>query len=324
MSRERRGANFVDAKFYRHCCACFQYLSHFTCFAQHFYYTYLNMSTLDQIKEEICDIGRRLYNRGFAAANDGNISYRFDEDRIVCTPTGISKGFMKPDDLCIVDMEANQISGHRKMTSEIRQHITIMEHRSDVKSVVHCHPPHATAFGMVREAIPQCLMPEAEINLGNVPIAKYTIPGGQEFANAILPFLDQSDIIIQANHGTVSYGPTVEQAYFLVETLDAYCKILLLTRNLGRVQYFTQEEAADLLELKRKMGLKDTRMDTADCDLCANAVFRDSWTETGVGQRAFPPPRTGDYVAANDNDIDRELLVKTITEQVLLALGKRE
>ena len=248
------------------------------------------MSNLDQIKEEICDIGRRLYTRGFAAANDGNISYRFDEDRVVCTPTGMSKGFMKPDDLCIVDMNANHITGHREMTSEIRQHLTILRHRSDVRSVVHCHPPHATAFGMVREAIPQGLMPEAEINLGTVPIAKYTIPGGQEFADAILPFVDKSDIIIQANHGTVSYGPTVEQAYFLVETLDAYCKIVLLARSLGTVRYFTKEEMEDLLEWKRQRGLKDARLDLPGCELCTNAMFRDSWSETGVGQRAFQPP----------------------------------
>lgn len=279
------------------------------------------MSDLNQIKEEICDIGRRLYHRGFAAANDGNISCRIGEDRIVCTPTGISKGFMKPDDLCVVDMEGNQIAGHRTMTSEIRQHITIMKHRSDVQSVVHCHPPHATAFGMVREAIPQGLMPEAEINLGNVPIARYTIQGGQEFADAILPFVDKSDIIIQANHGTVSYGTTVEQAYFLVETLDLYCKILLLTRSLGNVQYFTKEEMEGLLELKRKKGLKDPRLGLENGEFCSNSVFRESWSETGVGQRAFPLPT----VPSNSGKaIDRELLVKTITEQVLLALEKTQ
>jgi len=277
------------------------------------------MPDLHQIKEEICDIGHRLYHRGFAAANDGNISCRFGEDRIVCTPTGISKGFMKPDDLCIVDMEGNQIAGHRTMTSEIQQHLTILKHRTDVQSVVHCHPPHAAAFGLVREAIPQCLMPEAEINLGTVPIAPYTIPGGQEFADAVLPFIDKSDIIIQANHGTVSYGQTVEQAYFLVETLDAYCKILLLARNLGEVRYFTQEEARNLLEWKRKRGLKDLRMDLMDCELCTNAIVRDSWQETGVEQRAFSPPTVP---SGSENAVDRELLVKTITAQVILALEK--
>jgi len=242
------------------------------------------MTNLNQIKEEICDIGCRLYNRGFGAANDGNISCRIDEDRIVCTPTGICKGFMRPDDLCIVDMEANQLAGHRKMTSEIRQHITILKHRNDVRSVVHCHPPHATAFGMVREAIPQYLMPEAEIKLGEVPIVKYTIPGGQEFADVILPFLDKSDIVIQANHGTVSYGATVEQAYFLVETLDAYCKIVLLAHGLGQVRHFTKEEADALLEWKRANGYKDPRCDSAD------VAFRESWQESGVGRRVFSPP----------------------------------
>ena len=165
---------------------------------------------------------------------------------------------------------------------------------------------------MVREAIPQYLMPEAEINLGEVPIAKYTIPGGQEFADAILPFVDKSNIIIQANHGTVSYGPTIEQAYFLVETLDAYCKILILARSLGPVHYFTKEEGEELLELKRRMGLKDPRLDAADI------VFQDSWRETGVGRRTFPPPFHGN----NDHVTDWDLLVKTITEQVLRTLSR--
>jgi L-fuculose-phosphate aldolase len=291
------------------------------------------MTNLHQIKEEICDIGRRIYNRGFAAANDGNISFRIDENRIVCTPTGISKGFMKPDDLCVVDMNANQISGHRKMTSEIRQHITIMKHRNDVKSVVHCHPPHATAFGIAREAIPQCILPEVDINMGDVPIAKYIIPGGQAFADAILPFVDKSDIIVQANHGTVSMGPTIERAYFLTEMLDAYCRILLIARSLGRVEYFTKNEAEDLLALKQKWGFKDPRTELANCELCANDIFRDSWKETGVDHRAFHPPtfRRGEEspnnsacqcTSKNSNDIDQELIIKTITDRVMQALGK--
>ena len=157
-------------------------------------------------------------------------------------------------------------------------------------------------------------MPEAEINLGEVPIAKYTIPGGQEFADAILPFVDKSDIIIQANHGTVSYGATVEQAYFLVETLDAYCKIVLLARNLGQVKYFTQEEAEEILEWKRARGLKDPRRDSADI------AFRDSWQEIGVEHRAFRQPFHDDSIQSNS---DRELLIKTITAEVLSALEKR-
>ncbi len=134
---------------------------------------------LMQLKEEICDIGRRLYNKGFAAGNDGNISYRLNEKEVLCTPTMISKGFMKPSDLCIVDMDGNQISGQRKRSSEIRLHLTIMKARPEIKSVVHCHPPHATAFAIAREPIPQCILPEVEVFLGDVPITKYETPGDQ-------------------------------------------------------------------------------------------------------------------------------------------------
>ena len=102
--------------------------------------------SLAQLKEEICDIGRRIYNKGFAAGNDGNISFRLGPNEVLCTPTMISKGFMKPSDLCIVDMEGNQLAGHRKRSSEVLLHLTIMKERPDINSVVHCHPPHATAF----------------------------------------------------------------------------------------------------------------------------------------------------------------------------------
>ncbi|GHT46674.1 L-fuculose-phosphate aldolase [Planctomycetales bacterium] len=295
------------------------------------------MAGIQQIKEEICDIGRRIYNKGFAAANDGNISFRIDENRIICTPTGVSKGFMKPEDLCMCDLNAVQIAGTKEMTSEIRQHITIMKHRDDVKSVVHCHPPHATAFGIAREAIPQCVMPEIDLNIGNVPIAKYTIPGGQEFADAILPFVDKSNIIVQANHGTVSFGPTVERAYFLTEMLDAYCRVLLIARSLGRVEYFTKNEAEDLLTLKQKWGFKDPRAELANCELCANDIFRDSWKETGVGNRAFTPPRfrrgedepekssgSENCNCRKDTQVsdERELIIRTITDRVIQALAK--
>ncbi len=288
------------------------------------------MINIHQIKEEICDIGRRLYNKGFAAANDGNISYRMDENRVVCTPTQICKGFMKPDDLCVVDMEGNQIAGHRKRTSEIMLHLTIMKERPEVKSVVHCHPPHATAFGIAREAIPQCVLPEVDIFMGDVPIAKYAIPGGQDFADTVLPFIHKSDIIVQANHGTVSFGPTVERAYWLTELLDAYCRILLISRDLGKVEYFNKTEAEELLSLKTQWNYKDPRVELANCELCANDVFRESWKETGVGHRAFTPPtfKRGEESPAPScgcsasADPSQESLVQAITDRVLEALKR--
>jgi L-fuculose-phosphate aldolase len=285
------------------------------------------MLNLHKIKQEICEIGDRLYKRGFAAANDGNITYRISEKEVVCTPTLVCKGFLKPDDLCIVDMEGKQLAGKRKRTSEVMLHLAIMKERPDVKSVVHCHPPHATAFGVAREPIPMCVLPEVEIFLGEVPITKYEIPGGKQFADTILPFVKKSNVIILANHGTVSFGETVERAYWWTEVLDAYCRILMLSKGLGRVNYFTEPEAKDLLELKGKWGMADPRTEMKNCDICANDVFRASWQETGVVQSAFAPPKfKGSEAAPSSNGsgtAEQEALIQAITDRVLAELGKR-
>jgi len=289
------------------------------------------MVNIQKVKQEICDIGERLYKKGFAAANDGNISYRVSENQIVCSPTQISKGFMKPDDLCIVDMNGKQISGHRKATSEIKLHIAIMKERPEVKSVVHCHPPHATAFGIAREPVPMCVLPEVEIFLGDVPIAKYDIPGSQNFADTILPFVHKSNVMILANHGTVSFGDTVEKAYWWTEILDAYCRMLMLARGLGSVNYFTEPEASALLDLKGKWGFKDPRSELKSCDICANDTFRESWREAGVQQRAFQPPRFDQSSAAPQAScsagaqapLDQEALIQAITDRVMAALKKQ-
>ncbi len=295
-----------------------------------------------KVKQQICEIGDRLYKKGFAAANDGNISYRISENQVVCTPTLTCKGFLKPDDLCIVDMEGKQLSGTRKRTSEVMLHLAIMKERPEVKAVVHCHPPHATAFGIAREPIPQCVLPEVEIFLGDVPITKYVIPGGKEFAATILPYVHKSNVIILANHGTVSFGETVEQAYWWTEILDAYCRILMLARGLGNVNYFTEPEAKALLELKGKWGFKDPRSGLQNCDICANDVFRESWKETGVAPKAFAPPSYCNLRPADDSAAagaeappsapaislptgtpEQEALIQAVTDRVMAALSAR-
>jgi L-fuculose-phosphate aldolase len=298
------------------------------------------MANLHQLKLEICDIGRRIYNKGFAAGNDGNISYRLGPNEVLCTPTMVSKGFLKPDDLCIVDMEGKQKSGQRKRTSEILLHLAIMKKRPELKSVVHCHPPYATAFAVAREPIPQCVLPEVEVFLGDVPITKYETPGGQAFADTILPFVEKSNVIILANHGTVSFGETVEKAYWWTEILDAYCRILMLAKDLGRVNYFTEEKERELLDLKSKWGYTDARLAPGmeNCDICANDVFRDSWKNNGIERRAFdaPPsmrpknaPAPASHSSSNGSsssaaaNVDQEALIKTITDRVMAALQGR-
>jgi L-fuculose-phosphate aldolase len=293
------------------------------------------MNNIHKLKQEICEIGKRLYNRGFAAANDGNISYRLGENEVLCSPTMISKGFMKPDDLCTVDMQGNQLSGWRKRSSEILLHLAVMKERPDIKSVVHCHPPHATAFAIAREPIPQCVLPEVEVFLGDVPITVYETPGNQKFAETVLPFVKKANVVILANHGTVSWGESVERAYWWTEILDAYCRMLMLARDLGRVNYLTEGKSRELLDLKTKWGFSDARLAPGmeNCDICANDVFRDSWKETGVERRAFdaPPPMGSKAQAANkpaEKPVaapaadDQEALIKAITERVMASLAR--
>src|SRR5947199_4746600 len=148
-----------------------------------------------KIKEEICEIGRRLYNKGFAAANDGNISIRLNEKEILCTPTMVSKGFMKPEDVCKVDYDGNQLAGTRKRSSEILLHLAVYKNRPDVNGVVHCHPPHATAFAVAGVPIPKCVLPEVEVFLGEVPTAIYETPGTQKFAETVLPYVKDCNTI---------------------------------------------------------------------------------------------------------------------------------
>jgi L-fuculose-phosphate aldolase len=282
-----------------------------------------------QIKEQICEIGRRVYAKGFAAANDGNISYRVGDNEVLCSPTMICKGFMTPDDICAVDLEGAQIAGKRKRTSEILLHLAIMKNRDDVKAVVHCHPPHATAFAVAREPIPQCVLPEIEVFMGEVPLAPYETPGGNEFANTVVPFLKSTNTIILTNHGTVSFGKTLEEAYWKTEILDAYCKILILTKQLGgNVNYLNEQKSRELLDLKKKLGFDDPRFHNENCDLCGNSAFRDGYKELAPQTKAFdaPPsypgylsPATAAATAAAPG-VDTESIVRLITDQVLSAI----
>jgi len=302
------------------------------------------MQNIHQIKQDMCEMGRRIYNRQFAAANDGNITVRVGENEVLCTPTQHCKGFLKPDDISLVDMTGKQLSGRKKRSSEALLHLEIYRQRADIKSVVHCHPPHATAFAIAREPIPQCILPEVEVFLGDVPITKYETPGGQAFADTIIPFVNKTNIIILANHGTVSYGETVEQAYWWTEILDSYCRMLLLARQLGNVSYLSEGHSRELLELKDKWGYKDPRNTEAfkDCDICANDIFRESWADAGVQRRAFdaPPPiktspspasgavpivkSSSSTPAVASSGVNEELLVKMITEEVMRQLAGKK
>jgi L-fuculose-phosphate aldolase len=274
-----------------------------------------------KLKELICEIGRRVYQRGFAAANDGNISIRLNDREILCTPTMVSKGFMKPEDLCKVDYEGNQLAGKRKRSSEILLHLAVYKNRPDVNAVVHCHPPHATAFAVAGEPIPHCVLPEVEVFLGEVPTAVYETPGTQKFAETIVPHLKSSNTIILSNHGTVTFGPDLEKAYWHSEIIDAYCKILILAKQVGKVNYFTQQQTKELLDLKKRLGYDDVRFHRGDnCELCGNDDFGRGYTEPATCSCPAPAASQNGQAATAPNVDD---LVRVITDQVLATLGHR-
>src|SRR3954451_20940468 len=212
-----------------------------------------------KLREQMCDVGRRIWLKGFCAGNEGNHSFRLSEDRILCTPSLISKGKLKPDDMCIVDLNGKQISGKRKRTSEILLHLAIYKQRADAKAVIHSHPPHATAFAVAGVELPTCIHPEAEVFLGPVRTAKYVTPGDTRLGESIAPYIKESNTILLGNHGVVCYGPDLEDAYYKLEIVDAYARILLLTKQLGSVRPLGGDEMRELLALKSKFGMADPR-----------------------------------------------------------------
>ena len=227
-----------------------------------------------KLKEQMADIGRRIWLKGFCAGNEGNHSYRLGEDRVLCTPSLISKGSLKPDDMCVVDMTGKQVTGHRKRTSEILLHLAIYNERPDVRAVIHSHPPHATAFAIADVELPTCIHPEAEVFLGPVKTAKYVTPGDTRLGESIKPFVKESNTILLGNHGVVCYGSDLEDAYYKLEIVDAYARILLLTKQLGSVRPLGADDMRELLDFKKRIGFSDPRLNASPESMsCAGNDF---------------------------------------------------
>ncbi len=224
-----------------------------------------------EIKRLICEVGRRMYQQGFVAANDGNISYRLGGGRYLCTPTGVSKGFLSPEDIAVVDDQGKQIGGTKPRTSEILLHLEIFHELPEINAVCHAHPPHATAFAVAGIDVPSCILPEVEIWIGKVPLAQYDTPGGKDFAETILPHLrNKANTILLANHGAVACDKDLEHAYFHLETLDMYCKILLLSKQIGQVRQISGPKVRELLDIKQRLGVPDPRVD-GEVEMCTLA-----------------------------------------------------
>jgi L-fuculose-phosphate aldolase len=219
------------------------------------------MALLSQHKKRMCDIGKRMWQRGLVAGFDGNLSVRLGADRVLCTPTGVAKGFLKPGELCVINMDGERVSGGKRVTSEILLHLEIYRVRADAGAVVHAHPPHATAFACSGAVLPERVYPEADYMLGRVVRVPYRLPGNRELSvlTGSLVTPDCTSILLN-NHGSVHIGRDLEEAYCYLEVLDAYCRILLMIRQIGQVRRISEGEFRELLELKVGRGGKDSRL----------------------------------------------------------------
>jgi len=186
------------------------------------------------------------------AAMDGNLSVRLKDNRILVTPTCLSKGAMKPADMVIVDSEGQQVAGHRNVTSEIGMHLLIYRMRPDVEAICHAHPPTATGFAAAGIALTEPLVCEVVMGLGCIPLARYGTPGTSELAQTLEPYVPNYDAILMSNHGVVTYGDTLEHAYMKMETVEHFAQIALVTHLLGRQQPLKQVEIEKLMIARTK------------------------------------------------------------------------
>jgi L-fuculose-phosphate aldolase len=210
------------------------------------------MNTEQQHREDIVRFGKLMHQAGLVAATDGNLSVRLENGNILCTPTLMSKGLMEPDDLVIVDSRGNKVSGSRGVSSELAMHLLIYRSRRDAGAVVHAHPPTATGYAAAGLALDRALCAELVVTLGSIPLASYETPGTPELAEALAPLVIDHDAILMANHGVVTCGVDLQNAYMNMETVEHFAKIALVTHMLGKQQPLSDHHVDKLREIRTK------------------------------------------------------------------------
>ena len=191
------------------------------------------MSTESQLRADIVEVGRRMYDRRYTAANDGNISVRLGADRLLMTPKGVCKGFMSPDMMCVTDLDGRKLEGDRDPSSEMLMHLEVYRQRPDVQAVVHAHPPTATGFAVAGIPLDRAVLAEVLTTLGSIPIAAYATPSTQELPDAVRKYIKAHDGMLLANHGALTVGSDLFSAYYKMETIEHFATISLVARAAG-------------------------------------------------------------------------------------------
>jgi len=270
---------------------------------------------IEALKARMCDIGRRIWEKEYVDGNGGNITVRVGDNLVLCTPTLISKGFMTPEEMCLIDLDGTQLAGTRKRTSEAMTHLGIMKRQPQAKSCVHAHPPHATAFAVAAVRPPSCMIPEAEVFLGRIGYAAYQTPGTPENATAVGEIGVEHQCIIMENHGVICWGKDVEDAYWKMENVDSYCKTIWIASQLGNgLHTFGSDKLKDLIAIRQKLGMPDARSEWKECELCDNSEFR-----PGV---VCQVPAGSDNAETNSTaDTEVEGVVRQVTDAILQQLS---
>lgn len=209
-----------------------------------------------KIRQEIVTIATRCYERGLLVAGDGNISVRVGPDRLIATPSGVSKGWMTPDMMVVVDLAGQPLEPTSyKVSSEWPMHQVIYQARSDIQAIVHAHPPHATGFAVAGLSLDKAILSEVVLTLGCVPLAAYGTPSTRELTDAIEPYLSYHDALLMANHGAVAYADTLEKAFNKLETLEHTCRISFIARMLGNENTIPDRAMEKLFDIRERSGM---------------------------------------------------------------------
>ena len=205
-----------------------------------------------EIREQICDVCHKMWQQGWVAANDGNVSVKLPDGNFLATPTGISKSFITPEKLVVIDKEGKVISGLPgfKPSSEIKMHLRCYRERPDVGAVVHAHPATATGFAVAGKSLDEYSMIETVIAIGSIPLTPYGTPSTDEVPDAITPYLQEHDVMLLQNHGALTVGCDLITAYYRLETLELYAKISLVAHLLGGAKEIDKPQIDKLLYLR--------------------------------------------------------------------------
>jgi L-fuculose-phosphate aldolase len=247
--------------------------------------------SVESLRADIVEIGRRMYARGYTASNDGNISVRLGTDRLLMTPKSVCKGFMTPDMMCVTDLDGRKISGDRDPSSEALMHLEVYRQRPDVNAVVHAHPPTATGFAVAGIPLDRAVLAEVLTTLGSIPLAEYATPSTSELPDAVRKYIKAHDGMLLANHGALTVGADLYSAYYKMETVEHFAHISLVARMLGRENLLARDEVMRLQELRVTYGINAPApicLDPADDPTCQTVQAPE-----GSGQRLIPDVISG-------------------------------